>query len=86
MQPKRMLTDADILTITEIVSGCVETVMASISELKTDVAELKVDVKYLKKQVNKLNDGQDVIRADLVNVHRQLDYVEMTQADRVNNS
>ncbi len=46
-----MLTDSDILTITEIVSGCIETVMVSINEMKADIHTLKVDVAGLKKDV-----------------------------------
>ena len=79
MSQKHMLTEADILTITEIVSGCIETVMASVNELKADV-------KYLKKQAHFTNESMNVIRADLTHAHRRLDHVELAQLDAQNNN
>lgn len=79
MSQKHMLTEADILTITEIVSGCIEPVMVSVNELK-------VDVKYLKKQAHFTNESMNVIRADLTYAHRRLDHVELAQLDAQNNN
>lgn len=76
MKPIHMLTDADIITITEIVSGSIETLTLSMSKMEKDIH-------FLKNQVGHINKSLGVIRADLTNVHQRLDLVESRQADTI---
>jgi hypothetical protein len=67
-------------------AGLIEGLAQSINEVKKDVAVIKIDVIFLKQQAAHTNRTLGIIRDDLALVHRRVDRLEESWADRVNDA